>query len=109
VVARLLTALVAVAIALALPVGQLRWASIERWCCCPDPDSCRCPHDEPPTDSQLGPCHATSDSLVAPALAAFTPPAAIEPIEPARVIERARHAIATPHAPPAPQRPDAPS
>jgi len=109
VAARLLTALVAAAIALALPVGQLRWSAIERWCCCPDPDACRCPHDEPPCDTQLGPCHATSDSFVSPALATFTPPPAIAMLEPIRVIERASHTIATPHAAPAPRRPDAPS
>ena len=88
VVARLLTALVAAAIALALPVGQLRWSNIERWCCCPIRTRARCPHDEPPCDAQLGPCHATADSFVSPVLAMFTPPPAIPTLEPIRLIER---------------------
>ena len=109
VASRLLTALIAACIALAVPVSQLRWRHTDRWCCCPDPDACQCPHDEPSPDAQLGPCHGAQASIVSPGQATFTPPPVLATLAPLRVIERAEHAIAIPHAPPTPRRPDAPS
>ncbi|MEJ7599172.1 MAG: hypothetical protein WKG01_14785 [Kofleriaceae bacterium] len=106
---RILTVLVTAWVALALPVGQLRWSAVVRACCCPDPDRCMCPHDEDPTPDSMSPCHATSESFVSPELASFETPTAFRASEPVRTIERLLLVTAEPHAPPAPRRPDAPS
>jgi len=106
---RVLPVLVAIAVSLALPVGQLRWIVVERACCCPDPDRCQCPHDEPPSEARLGPCHATAQSVVSPQPAAIAVPTTVATIEPVRAIAHAIHLTTEPHAPPPPRRPDAPS
>ena len=62
---RVLTVLVAAWVALAPPVGQLRWAAVERACCCPDPDRCMCPHDEHPSpaDTVVESLHCALDPI----------------------------------------------
>ena len=106
---RVLTVLVAAWVALALPMGQLRWVAVERTCCCPDPDRCMCPHDEDPSPASMSPCHAIVEAFVSPQLASFDTPTAFAAGEPVRAIARVIHVTAEPHAPPAPRRPDAPS
>lgn len=105
------TVMVALVLALSIPVSQLRTANVEHSCCCPDPAKCHCPdHDEsPPGPSQLRACHRTTQITIAPTLSAFVAPVLV-PL-PARTPARltVSHAAPAPHAEPPPARPDAPS
>jgi hypothetical protein len=105
------TLVVAIVLAICVPVSQLHTVATQTECCCPDPDQCKCPdHDEDrSTQPTMRACHKTQQQFVAPVLPAFVPPAidivvVLEPVafEPA-------FTQSDPHPEPAPRRPDAPS
>jgi hypothetical protein len=105
------TIVVAIVLAISVPVSQLHTVATQTECCCPDPDQCKCPDHKGDTTTQpiMRACHKTQHQFVAPVLPAFVPPAidivvALEPVafEPA-------FTHADPHPAPAPHRPDAPS
>lgn len=104
--------LVAIVVALAVPVSQLRTVTTVREpCCCPDPAHCHCPsHSPDPTgEPQLKNCHKVSHDVVAPQLPAFASPAIADAPRQAQVVAIAVSSIPAPHAAPASRRPDAPS
>ncbi|MEO7731288.1 MAG: hypothetical protein ABIY55_09970 [Kofleriaceae bacterium] len=107
----LATVVVAVVVALAVPVSQLRTVSIIRTCCCPDPDSCHCPDHTPDSSTQpsMRACHNSERAIVAPELPAFQAPAVAIVATPALVVIALEHAVVTPHPAPPLNRPDAPS
>lgn len=105
------TIVVAMLLAISVPVSQLHTVGVQTQCCCPDPDHCKCPgHDEgQPSQPAMQPCHKTQREFVSPVLPAFVPPAieivvALEPVSFEPVFTHA-----APHPQPAPRRPDAPS
>jgi hypothetical protein len=103
--------MVAIAVALALPVSQLRAASLASACCCPDPARCQCPDHQadPSSPPALRACHDTDPVIAAPGLPAFSPPAVAAVVAPVAAIVAIDHALAAPHPAPPPRRPDAPS
>jgi len=103
--------MVALVLALTIPVSQLRTACVEQSCCCPDPAKCHCPdHDDSkPTQPQLRACHQTQHITVAPTLPAFAAPVIAAIPAPAVLVVAAIHPTRSPHAAPSPARPDAPS
>lgn len=107
----LTTAVLALVMAIAVPVAQLRTVEIDRTCCCPDPDECHCPgHDEHDDGAPaMESCHVTVVAIVAAGLPSFEPtvqPAVRAPDIAARVVHVTP---ASPHAPPVPDRPRGPS
>ena len=109
--ARISTIVVAIVVALAVPVSQLRTIAIVKSCCCPDPTNCHCPDHK--TDSPQQPsmraCHNSERAIVAPQLPSFAPPAIAFALAPAVAIAPVAHAYPAPHAAPPPTRPAAPS
>jgi hypothetical protein len=105
------TVAVAIVVALALPVSQLRTIAIIKECCCPDPTNCHCPdHDvDPSPQPSMRACHNTESIVIAPELPAFRPPAVAVVSVPAVRVLAAAAAIPAPHPAPPPNRPDAPS
>lgn len=103
--------LVAIAVALAVPISQLRTVAIFKACCCPDPAHCRCPDDKAPPSQQptLRACHNTERMLVAPELPAFRAPVVAIVPAPAAAVTAIAHVLPAPHPAPPPLRPDAPS
>ena len=105
------TIVVAIVVALAVPVSQLRTISVVTTCCCPDPAKCHCPDHKP--DHSNGPsiraCHKDSHESIAPQLPSFTAPQLAVAAAPARIISATFAMPLSPHAPPPPARPDAPS
>jgi hypothetical protein len=104
--------LVAIVVALAVPVSQLRTVTtVSEPCCCPDPAHCHCPtHSQDPThDAQLKNCHKVSHDIVAAQLPAFAPPAITNAPASGAIVAIAVTSIPAPHAAPASRRPDAPS
>jgi hypothetical protein len=105
------TAAVAIVVALAVPVSQLRTIAIIKNCCCPDPAHCHCPDHK--TDAQDQPsmraCHNVERAVIAPQLPAFSPPVATAVVIAAVTARVAAPAIPAPHPAPPPTRPDAPS
>jgi len=103
------TVLVALVVALALPVSQLRTAAVVTSCCCPDPDNCHCPDHETdhggPTIKQ---CHKSADtfeSAAAPSVALVERVVLV----PARAARLLHHSLPAPHASPILERPRGPS
>lgn len=104
------TYLVAVMIALGVPFAQLQTATVDNTCCCPDPDTCKCPDHQPGTDTpSMRACHKDGPVAVQNHLDAFVPPVVVHPTAPARIAHAVPERLTSPHAPPAPRRPDAPS
>lgn len=105
------TFVVAIVLAICVPVSQLRTFSTKVDCCCPDQSHCKCPHEKPDhsNEPKLRACHKTQQDIVAPLAPAFVAPHA----ELALASEARAHVVsfahADPHAPPSPRRPDAPS
>jgi hypothetical protein len=62
------TFVVAVVVALAVPVSQLRTVSTVVSCCCPDPTHCHCPDHKADhsKDPSMRACHKTQHVTVAP-------------------------------------------
>ena len=109
--ARISTVVVAILVALAVPVSQLHTVAIIKACCCPDPTNCHCPDHKPDSSPQpaMRACHNTERAIVAPQLPAFAAPVIAAAEVPAAVAAAPAHAIPAPHAAPPPIRPDAPS
>ncbi len=106
------TALVALVVALAVPVSQLTTVqTVTEKCCCPDPAHCKCPSHKPgPTqDPQLKDCHKTSHDVVAPMLPAFAQPELALAAPSVQIIALAHVPYVAAHAAPDPRRPEAPS
>ncbi len=104
------TVVVAIVVALSLPVSQLRTTSVITSCCCPDPDNCHCPDHEPDHGSQptFNQCHKsaeTFESAVAPSVVIATR-FELVPVRAAIVLH---HALPAPHASPILERPRGPS
>jgi hypothetical protein len=110
-VARLSTVVVAILVALAVPVSQFRSVSVIKACCCPDPDNCHCPDHEKASPSQptIRACHNTEHAVIAPQLPAFTAPVVGAVAAPVVAVLAVDPSIAAPHPAPPPTRPDAPS
>ena len=102
---------VALLLALTMPVSQLRTVMIEQSCCCPDPADCHCPDggDGAGDQAHLEACHQDTQAHVAPVLPTFAPPALSSLPTPSLVIVSTVHVLGAPHAPPPPPRPAAPS
>jgi hypothetical protein len=111
VAARISTLVVAIVVALAVPVTQLRTAWVAKVCCCPDPANCHCPDHkaDPSSQPSLRACHNTERVMVAPQLPAFRAPAVVIALAPTAELAVVDHAIPAPHPAPPPIRPDAPS
>ena len=107
----LATVVVAIGVAVALPVSQLRTIAFVHSCCCPDPDNCHCPPEKPEHSGQpaLRACHNTSHAIVAPTTPAFSAPAVAIADAPLIIVRPLAHALPAPHDEPPPARPDAPS
>jgi hypothetical protein len=67
------TLIVAIVVALAVPVSQLRTGSTVVTCCCPDPTHCHCPDHKPDHNRtpSIRACHKTQHTSVAPQAPAF--------------------------------------
>ncbi|MBL0216732.1 MAG: hypothetical protein IPQ07_22985 [Myxococcales bacterium] len=105
------TAFVALIVALAVPVSQLRLVSETKACCCPDPRKCHCPDHKggDPAQDTMRACHTEARLIVSPEAPAVAVPSIL--IVPATVVSfaPATFLLSSPHAPPPPARPDAPS
>ncbi len=102
---------VAIFVALAVPVSQLRVISIIRECCCPDPDDCHCPDHKPDPagNATMHACHSTQHAVMSPQAPVFDPPVvAVAPVTTVVAVVIAP-ALTSPHTAPPPTRPDAPS
>lgn len=110
-VAWLSTIVVAVVVALAVPVSQLRTISIIKTCCCPDPAHCHCPDHKPEAPSQpsIRACHNTERVVVAPELPVFRAAVVTVEVVPVIALLALDPALSAPHPAPPPLRPDAPS
>ena len=104
------TVVVAIVVAVTVPVSQLRTVAVITSCCCPDPDHCSCP--DPDTDhgdqSTIKQCHKSAETLesaVAPSVAIAT---RLE-LVPVRAAVELHHALPAPHASPILERPRGPS
>ena len=105
-------ALVAILLAIAVPVSQLSFAIVEHRCCCPDPDECHCPDDKQHDDtgqSSIKQCHKTQQ-LVA-SLQPVPPGVSLVQVPQAdvRVCVVSTALMHGPRAAPNLRRPDAPS
>jgi hypothetical protein len=105
------TIVVAIVLAVFVPVAQLRTVAEAPPCCCPSPKQCKCPDHKsgdsgPPT---MRACKQTPDAVVQAQLSVFVPPSIAIAIAPAILVSEAHVALADPHPEPAPRRPDAPS
>ena len=105
------TMVVAIVVALSVPISQLRTVAVVTKCCCPDPSHCHCPDHKPDRskDATLRACHRTQHEAVAPQLPAFTSPEVAIAIAPVRAVVAIAPLIAAPHPAPVSRRPDAPS
>lgn len=109
--ARITTVMVAILVALAVPVSQLRTVLIVKECCCPDPDNCHCPPHKADSSGEptIRPCHGTERAILAPEVPVFAAPALAVADVPAVATPAPDHPIPAPHPAPPPLRPDAPS
>jgi hypothetical protein len=105
------TIAIAIIVALAVPVSQLRTITVVKSCCCPDPAKCHCPDHKPDHGGQpaMRACHNTQQIIVAPELPTFTPPVLAVAAAPQLVAIALAMPLRSPHAPPSLARPDGPS
>jgi hypothetical protein len=105
------TVVVAIVVALAVPVSQLRTIAIIKTCCCPDPAHCHCPDHKADSSSQpsIRECHNSERMIVAPELPAFHAPVLAVADAPVVVDVAPSHVLPAPHPAPPPARPAAPS
>lgn len=105
------TIVVAIVLAICVPVSQLHTVATQTECCCPDPDQCKCPDHKPDESTQptMRACHKTQQQFVAPVLPAFVAPEVQVAIVREPVAFEPAFTYAAPHPAPAPRRPDAPS
>ncbi len=105
------TVVVAIVVALAMPVSQLRTIAIIKSCCCPDPSHCHCPDHKADSSPQpsMRACHNTERTIVAPQLPACAEPVVTVAMAPAVVIIAHDRPVPAPHQAPPPICPAAPS
>jgi hypothetical protein len=103
--------LLAIAVALTVPVSQLRTVAIVTECCCPDPAQCHCPDHgkDHSTQPSMRACHRTQHEAMSPQLPSFSPPQIALAIAPPRTLVRALAAMPAPHATPETGEPYGPS
>lgn len=110
---RLLRALIALAVCLAVPGCQLRWTPDAPTCCCPDPAKCPChDHDRSPGEAgtaKMRACHSPSDGFALTELASFVVPDMAARPTASPIADVAHDDLARPHPAPPPDQPDAPS
>jgi hypothetical protein len=102
------TLIVAIALAVLVPVAQLKTFVEKEPCCCPNPKTCKCAHDGP-MHTTMKTCHQKPPAAAAPTLSAFVTPELAEVDVPALVGAPVIASLPDPHPAPAPHRPDAPS
>ncbi len=105
------TFVVAIVVALTVPISQLRTVSTTITCCCPDPAKCHCPHEKPgSTDGpSMRACHKVRHDAASPQLPGFAAPAITIAIAPPRTLPAPRAIPGVPHASPVPDEPYGPS
>ena len=105
------TFIVAVVLALCVPISQLTTVSDRTECCCPDPSKCQCPdHDEDrPLQTSMQACHKQGPKAIASQATAFLPPVLPTVDAPSVLAPAVAHVIHAPQVAPPPRRPDAPS
>lgn len=105
------TFIVAVVLALCVPVSQLTTVSDRSECCCPDPSKCQCPdhEEEGPLQTSMQACHKQGPKAIASQATAFLPPVIPSVDAPIVLAPPIAHPLPAPHPAPAPRRPDAPS
>jgi hypothetical protein len=103
--------IVGVFVMIALPVSQLRLATMRVECCCPDPDHCKCPDHGKNTSGQptMQPCHKTSEAIASGSSAELSIPQIAAIDVPATQVVHVSFVISDPHEPPSPPRPPRPS
>jgi len=102
------TILVAIALAVLVPVAQLKTTVEKTPCCCPNPKTCKCKHGDSSTPSMRA-CHQTTPEAAQGSLPEFIPPTLIDVVAPSRALVAIVSPLPEPHPAPAPRRPDAPS
>jgi hypothetical protein len=109
--ARISTVVVAIIVALAVPVSQLRTIAIIKTCCCPDPSNCHCPDHKADSSQQpaMRACHNSERAIVAPELPVFGAPSITVAEAPVVAVALVTPALRAPHPAPPPTRPDSPS
>lgn len=105
------TIVVAIVLAVFVPVAQLQIVAEAPPCCCPNPKKCKCPDHKRGESgpSTMRACKQAPEAAVQAQLPVFVPPAVAIASAPARILGEAHVALADPHPAPAPRRPDAPS
>lgn len=105
------TFVVAIVVALAVPVSQLRTVATTISCCCPDQTRCHCPHDKPAQSGipSMQPCHKVRHDVVGPQLPSFAAPQLALAIAAPRAVVAPVAVPDMPHAPPVPDEPYGPS
>jgi hypothetical protein len=105
------TFVVAICVALAVPVSQVRLVTTIASCCCPDPSHCHCPAEKPsrPETPAMKTCHHRSQEIVSPSAPLFVHATEHATDRAPRVIEVAVELRNDRHDTPDPRRPDAPS
>lgn len=105
------TLVVALVMALAVPVAQLKMITVQTSCCCPDQTKCHCPHEKGDHGKvpSMRACHRSQNEIVSADLPAFTPPmlASVDVIAPLGTTPSTP--LFVPHASPAAEPPYGPS
>ncbi len=107
----LATIFVVIAVAFAVPVGQLHTVDVHQQCCCQNPESCDCPRELASAGhhAALNPCHHTTQLTLNPTVAGFPLPVATGVVARDASVAILVHTLAAPHDPSSLRRPDAPS
>lgn len=102
---------VAILVALAVPVSQLRTVSVIQACCCPEPTNCHCPDhkDSGSPAPAMSACHKTERTVVSPQAPVFDPPHVVATEIHVIAVACIAPGLSSPHFAPAPRRPAAPS
>jgi hypothetical protein len=105
------TIVVAIVLAVFVPVAQLQTIAVQPTCCCPDPHTCKCPEHKPadPVNTTMRACHNAPSAVESTQLPQFIPPAIACVDVPSRAIAVAPTPLPEAHPAPVPHRPDAPS
>lgn len=105
------TFVVAIVVAVSVPVSQLRTVSSNVTCCCPDQSHCHCPHGKPGPSKcpSMKTCHQQGQLTVGPQLPSFSSPEVAIAIAPPRTAPAPFVAPGVPHAEPISDEPYGPS
>jgi hypothetical protein len=106
-----LRVLLAIAVALGVPVSQLRTPDTYVTCCCPDPANCHCPDHKPDHSGQpkMRACHKVQHELVSAQAPSFTQFQVAIAIAPPIVAPVHFELPSAPHPTPLPDEPYGPS